>query len=235
MTVSRRRSLMRQLLSRLYIPSSEAVPPDGAAKAPRPSITFLVVLNGLVFFSLGAVGNHTLGILLHVPTTIVFMLFSALPQLLVRRFTERKRCLKPIPRTLAYLSPLLLLLLAGALLPRGPQKPNHLNPAPSPDGRYEARFSSPSPGWNIVVVDTKSGQKWKEETSFMPHLQIYWRWDANNRLWIYNSDDAGVHFLDPRPDGWALRKWGWGHRAEPDMGSFTPPSELYPEYDRAAP
>lgn len=223
---------MRQFISRLYLSSKEASS-DGKAKAAQPSIAFLVLINGLIFFALGAVGNHTLGILFHVPTTVMFMLLSALPQLMVRRFAERTRCLKPFPRTLAYLSPILLLLLAGIVLPKGRQKPNHLNPALSPNGRYEARFSSPAPGWDIVVVDKETGKKWKEETSFMPHLQIYWRWDASSRLWIYNSDDAGVHFLEPRAEGWALSQWGWSHRAEAGMGLLTPPAELYPEYDRA--
>lgn len=223
---------MRRFLSRLYI-SPDAVSPGGKVNAAQPSIAFLVLLNGLIFFGLGAVGNHTLGIVFHVPTTLMFMLLSALPQILVRRFAERKRCLKPFPRTLAYLSPVLLLLLAEALLPRGSQKPNHLNPAPSPDGRYEARFSSPAPGWDIVVVDKETGKKWKEETSFMPHFQIYWRWDESNRLWVYNSDDAGVHFLEPSTGEWMLRQWGSSHRAEPGMGPLAPPPELYPDYDRA--
>lgn len=223
---------MRRFVSRFYTSSGE-VSSGGKAKAARPSIAFLVLINGLIFFAFGAVGNHTLGILFHVPTTAIFMLFSALPQTLVHRFAERNRCLKPVPRAFAYLSPILLLLLAGTLLPKGPQKPNHLNPAPSPDGRYEARFSSPSPGWDIVVVDTATGNKWKEETSFMPHLQIYWRWDVNNRLWIYNSDNAGVHFLEPDVEGWTLKDWGWSHTAASGMGHLTPPAELYPEYARA--
>ena len=223
---------MRRSLSRLYI-SPDAVPLVGKVKAPQPSIAFLVIVNGLIFFAVGAVGNHPLGILFHAVGTVMFMMFSALPQILIRRFAERNRCLKPVPRSLAYLSPILLLLLAGTLLPKGPQKPNHLNPAPSPDGRYEARFSSPSPGWDIVVVDTTTGNKWKEETPFMPHLQIYWRWDANNRLWIYNSDNAGVHFLEPDMEGWTLKDWGWSHTAASGMGHLTPPAELYPEYARA--
>ena len=223
---------MRRSLSRLYI-SPDAVSLAGKVKAPQPSIAFLVIVNGLIFFAVGAVGNHPLGILFHAVGTVMFMMFSALPQILIRRFAERNRCLKPVPRSLAYLSPILLLLLAGTLLPKGPQKPNHLNPAPSPDGRYEARFSSPSPGWDIVVVDTTTGNKWKEETPFMPHLQIYWRWDANNRLWIYNSDNAGVHFLEPNVEGWTLKDWGWSHTAASGMGHLTPPAELYPEYARA--
>jgi hypothetical protein len=223
---------MRRSLSRLYV-SPDAVSLAGKVKAPQPSIAFLVIVNGLIFFAVGAVGNHPLGILFHAVGTVMFMMFSALPQILIRRFAERNRCLKPVPRSLAYLSPILLLLLAGTLLPKGPQKPNHLNPAPSPDGRYEARFSSPSPGWDIVVVDTTTGNKWKEETPFMPHLQIYWRWDANNRLWIYNSDNAGVHFLEPDVEGWTLKDWGWSHTAASGMGHLSPPAELYPEYARA--
>ncbi len=224
---------MRRFISRLYLPS-EAIQPGGKAKAAQPSIAFLVIINGLIFFALGAVGSHPLGILFQAVGTVMFMLLSALPQLLVRRFAERNRRLKPVPRTFAYLSPILLLFLAGTLLAKVlPQKPNHLNPAPSPDGRYEARFSSPAPGWDIVVVDKKTGKKWKEETTFVPHLQIYWRWDAGNRLWIYNSDSAGIYFLEPNGDEWALREWGWRRSAQAGMESLAPPEELYPEYERA--
>lgn len=89
----------------------------------------------------------------------------------------------------------------SAVLPHLPQAPSKLHPAASHDGRYEAWFSSPPGGWNILVVDKETGRKWTEETSFLPHFQIYWRWDDAHRLWIYNSDDAGVHYLESAGDG----------------------------------
>lgn len=100
-------SIMRRLISLLYLPAQPiavagqpTTPPQ-----PRPSITFLVILHGLIFFALGAVGNHALGVVFHVPVTLTFMALSAVPQVLVRRVVERKHFLRPLPRTFAYLSP----------------------------------------------------------------------------------------------------------------------------------
>lgn len=193
----------------------------------------MVILNDLIFFALGAIGNHVLGIIFLVPVTLFYLVFSSIPQLLVRRFIEKRHFLKPLPRTLAYLSPLALLFLLGLVLPASARAPNKQNPALSPDGQFEAHFSSPASGWDVVVVDRKSGRKHKEEAPFMPHLQIYWHWDADNRLWIYNSDDGSVHLLNRDRDKWLMSRWGYGHRTDSDPGvppGLTPPAELYPPY-----
>lgn len=214
--------------ARFYIDSGRA---DG--RKGRPSVAFLVIVNALLFFAMGAIGNHVLGILFLVPATLFFMAFSAVPQLLVRRFLEKRAYLKPVPRTLAYLSPLWLLFLLGALLPALPQAPNKQNPARSPDGQFEARFTSPAPGWDVVIRERRSGKKWKEETPFLPHLQIYWRWDAENRLWIYNSDDGRVHYLQAAEGAWSMHEWGWGGAPSSESASeLRPPNELYPSYAR---
>lgn len=201
-----------------------------------PSITFLVLLNGLAFFALGAIGNHRLGVALHVPLTVFFMVLSLIPQGIVRLTLERRFYLKPAPRFFFYLSPLWLLVLSGLVLPAATRPPNKQNPALSPDGHYQARFSSPEGGWKIVIVDRQGDGKWTEETPFLPHLQIYWHWDAENRLWIYNSDDGRVHYLSTTGAGWRMNEWS-GNLGAPALPEPkpNPPVELYPPYARPVP
>jgi len=228
---------MSRLSAFLYVPEENAAA-SGTRKPPRPSGVFLVMLNGLVFFGLGAVGSHLLGLLVLVPLTLGYLAFSALPQLAVRFGVERRRYLRPLPRIAAYLSPLPLLVVIGMVLPKATRPPNQQNPARSSDGAYEARFSSPSPGWDIAIRDLRSKTKWKIETEFLPHLRIYWLWDDANRLWIYNSDDGGVHVLALENGRWDMRRWGHGH--SPDRQSavpdgLAPPASLYPPYAAAKP
>lgn len=217
----------RGACSRLYTSTPARANGHGA----RPSIAFLVLLNGLIFFALGAIGTHRFGILFHIPITLFFMILSLIPQGIVRLAVERRFYLKPGPRFVAYLSPLWLLVLAGLVLPAAARPPNKQNPTRSPDGHYEARFSSPDGGWKIVITDRQSKAKWKEETPFLSHLQIYWHWDANNRLWIYNSDDGRVHYLETANEGWRLHEWNGNLGRKNNTEVIPPPPyDLYPPY-----
>lgn len=220
----------RRFFSRLFMPA-ESADSNAPRKAPHPSVLFLVLLNGLAFFALGGVGNHLPGVLFFGLVTVFYLILSAIPQLLVRFVVERRAYLRPLPRALAYLSPLPLLFLVGAVMPKAPRPPNKLNPTLSSDGVYEARFASPNEGWEIVLTDQRARTKTKIETEFVPHLQIYWHWDDANRLWIYNSDDGSVHFAAFTDGEWRLRRWGYGHqRSAGSPSDFDPPAQLYPPY-----
>lgn len=217
--------MLARLAARLYTTHSDS------RNRGRPSILFLVLINGLLFFAMGAIGRHTLGLLFHLLVTLFFMVISLIPQGIVKLALERRYVLKPIPRSAAYLSPLWLLVVGGLVLPAADRPPNKQNPALSPDGRYQARFSSPEGGWNIVIADRHDQTKWTEETPFLPHLQIYWYWDAENRLWIYNSDDGRVHYLKTADDRWRMYEWnGTLGRQNDTTATPSPPRDLYPPY-----
>ena len=203
--------------------------------APKPTLVFLVILNGLLFFCALAIPSTLFGLILAVPATIFFMLVSGLIQAIIRKIAERNFYLKPIPRILAYTSPFLLLLFLLLLLAclgiKPSSKPNKARPAITADGKMEAYVSSPSEGWRIKISNKDTGRTWTHQTDFVSHLNIYWIWDSESRFWIYNSDDGSVYFMDRIGDEWKIQDWGNGRTKLQNIpDSLIPPYALYPDY-----
>jgi hypothetical protein len=198
-----------------------------------PSTAFLVILNSVLFFALNAIGANVLGIILAVMTTLMFAVVSGLIHLMIRLGVEKGRFLAPIPRTLVYLGPLWGLLLLSLVLPKSPDLPNQVTPSTSPSGNYRVSVRAPIGGWEFAVQSLKDQQKWTVETPIMSHFNVYWMWDAEDRLWIYNSDDGGISFLERTADDWVESKWGYSRTKDPDFPrDIRPPESLYPEYAR---
>lgn len=206
----------------LYVDSA------GAERAkPRPSTAFLIVLNGLIFMGLAVEGASPMGVLLAIPMTGLFMAFSLLPQLIVLYIAEDKRSLRPLPRTVAFLSPALLLALAAALIP---QQDNKQNPAASPDSAYIAHVSLSPEWWLVRITDGKGVQEWIEMTPFVSHFSIYWKWDAQGRFWLYNSDDGRIYYVERLEDGWTRRSWGSLYGVDEGVPpGVKPPEGLWPQ------
>ncbi len=208
---------------------------SGDPGTAKPSTAFLVVLNGLLCFGTLAIGSNMLGVIFAIPATLLFMAISGILQLLFRRSIERKRILKPFPRILIYTSPWWILALLPFLGIHPPQSPNKKNPATSPSGNYIARIKAPPEGWTIRIKNVNSGKPWTETTDFVPHLNIYWHWDAEDRFWIYNSDDGVVHCMriQPNTNNWIMEEWGSGRTKREGISELMePPEDLYPPYAR---
>lgn len=203
--------------------------------APKPSMVFLVILNGLLCLGSLTIGNHLLGVILAIPATLFFMALSAVPQSIVSTTLERKRILRPLPRIIIYTSPWWIMTLLPLLGVHADREPNKQNPAISPSGEYVAKVSSPAEGWVIRIESRSGSSKWTEKTDFVPHLNIYWRWDSDNRFWIYNSDNGVVYFMHKKPDSneWTMNDWGRTRTRNEDIPqAVIPPDELYPHYEK---
>lgn len=202
---------------------------------PKPSMAFLVILNGLLCFASLAIGNHLFGVIFAIPSTLLFMAVSAIPQVILIKTVERKRILRPLPRIMVYTSPWWISVLLPLLGVHADRAPNKQNPAISSDGEYIAKVSSPAEGWVIRIENRSGGSKWTEKTNFVPHLNIYWRWDSDHRFWIYNSDNGAVYFMHKKPDSneWTMNDWGRSLTRNEDIPqAVNPPDELYPHYEK---
>ena len=209
----------------IYLPHSEA--------KPKPSTAFLITLNGLIFFGLLVIDATIFGLILAIPSTMIFMLISGILQLIIRHTIERRRFLLPLPRFAAYLSPLCLPILLSLISPSPFQEANQKSPTRSPDGTYEARISAPTAGWKIKISEVGGKKDWIKQTEFVSHLNIYWAWDADNRFWIRNSDDGSIYFIEKRKNNWNTARWGneWEGKTEDNIPTdIAPPKELLSSY-----
>lgn len=195
-----------------------------------PSTAFLVVLNGVLFFAMLSIGaSFPFGVLFAAFTMLPFMLGSGLVQILVWLVFEWHRVLAPVPRTVLYLSPLWVVIILGMALPKPPPLPNQVSPSTSPSGLYEVSVRAQG-GWEFHIRSTNDQKKWTVETAIMSHFSVYWVWDAQDRLWIYNSDSARVSFLRRTVDGWQTVTWGYSRTRDAEFTeNLQPPEALYPE------
>lgn len=79
--------------------------------------------------------------------------------------------------------------------------------------------------WKVTIKAADGTVVYKdEESDFIGTLNVYWCWDSNDRVWLYNSDDGRVWYWDFQNNAWAKTEWS------KDSSSLKPPSVVYPEY-----
>ena len=114
---------------------------------------------------------------------------------------------------------ILLLLLAGCRsVPT-----NRVLPQRSPDGRYVFEFSG-------GVPQIRAGRRLelRDETApFRKNRHLYWLWDENDRLWLYQDDTKKVYYYQRDPGGWRRYFWS-GKRSRHPERDLLPPLGLYP-------
>ena len=96
--------------------------------------------------------------------------------------------------------------------PRAPRA-NQKQSTTSPNGKYvltvpiEAQTTNPEHRgtrvWKVTIADTSGAVLYKDEQSTMlGNLNVYWGWDDQNRVWLYNSDDGAIWRWELTPEGW---------------------------------
>jgi hypothetical protein len=116
------------------------------------------------------------------------------------------------------------------------RKPNQKSPSVSPSGKYiltvpverDARKQN-LPYWRVTISDDSGKILFKDDSEFVAHLNVYWRWDSEDRAWLYNSDSGRVYFWESSEGGWKRSEWGHGRVKEIDR-DLSPPAEVYPDY-----
>lgn len=114
--------------------------------------------------------------------------------------------------------------------------PNQIQPLTSPGGKFvltvpiEKRSGCNARVWKVTISDGQGKQLYKDNDSeFVGNLQVYWVWDKEDRVWLYNSDTSKVFYWELTEGEWGKVRWGYGRTKEVG-GDLKPPSELYPPY-----
>ena len=69
-------------------------------------------------------------------------------------------------------------------------------------GRSETKRSL-TPVWIVSILNSKGEVIYRDEESRMiGTFNVYWGWDQNNRLWLYNSDNGKVWKWTLKEDTW---------------------------------
>lgn len=200
----------------------------------RPSLRLLLLVNALVILAINLVGARwPLGTMVALMATAFFVAASAVWQAAVFILERWLHALPPAARSILYTLPAIILaalVLLGLLgLDLFPQPANKQRPARSPSGRYSAYVAAPGQYWDVRIKDA-GGNVHEETTEFAGHLNVYWIWDASDRLWMYKGDDGAVHYWQRREDGlWRVTAWSRGH-LDGDGSPVAPPGELYPDH-----
>ncbi|MEM8808865.1 MAG: hypothetical protein AAGF01_22835 [Cyanobacteria bacterium P01_G01_bin.38] len=117
--------------------------------------------------------------------------------------------------------------------------PNQQQRVNSPSGRYQLSvpieysfvFDDGSSVWQVTIRENEYGSIVYEDlgSEFLSRFNVYWLWDDESRVWLYNSDDGRVYVWTNTPQGWDKQQWGYGRTRE-ISDPLTPPEALYPDY-----
>lgn len=206
-------------------------PSSESQQRQKPSTCFLIILNALIILGLCTVGGTLVGIFVGV---IIFA-FLMIPSSIIQGITYaiiRKKKLNPFLRSFLYLIPCILLLILAVFGPKPPQKPNQKTPSTSPSGAYVLTVPIKHGCWTVTISDPQGNVLYKDESDFMGHFNVYWCWDAEDKVWLYNSDDGRVYFWENINGKWRKDKWGHSHTKESDR-DIHPPEQVYPHYEKS--
>lgn len=146
-------------------------------------------------------------------------------------WVDRRVQIRAALRTLFYLLPAALLLLGVVTASNTPQPVNRRSPATSPDGNLILSVPIEKNLWRVTIRDQKGNVIYRDAPGFGGLFNVYWIWDRQNRVWLFDSDTSYVYYWENTPRGWRKVQWGYGHTREvPEV--IEPPEALYPEYAR---
>ena len=139
-----------------------------------------------------------------------------------------------------YVILLLVALLASGCRSSNDTPVNWQQSLASPSGRYtltvlieENQVNPTYSGtkvWKVTISNAVDQVVYKDDASeFVGSLMVYWLWDPEDRVWLYNSDTGAVYFWELTDHEWVKTKWGAGQEREIDR-ELVPPAELYPPY-----
>lgn len=117
-----------------------------------------------------------------------------------------------------------------------PRPANQTQRLVSPSGQYlltlpieentrDPRYAK-TPVWKVTIHDRNGAPEYKDEDSTMVgSLNVYWAWDKDDRVWVFNSDDG-------RMVRWEKQEGGWIRTEVPKQEETQAPDSLLPDYAR---
>lgn len=82
--------------------------------------------------------------------------------------------------------------------------------------------------WQVTIKDKDKNILYQDPEGFYARFNVYWVWDNNNRVWLYNSDDGWIYFWEMKNQGWQKQRWNPVDSL--DQIELTPPECLFPDY-----
>jgi hypothetical protein len=133
-------------------------------------------------------------------------------------------------------------LAADAWLPGEPPRPNQTQDLVSPSGRFVLSVpihrawlppdnnTVATPVWRLTIADRDGKVAYEDAESRMAgYFNVYWLWDADDRAWLYNSDNGFIYCWEHTDGQWQKRQWGHiEDSVAPD--SMAPPAGLMPHH-----
>ena len=115
-----------------------------------------------------------------------------------------------------------------------PLEKNQTQNLPAPSGGYSLRVPieknttnsqySGTGVWKVTIFDQSGAVEYKDEESTMVgYLRIYWGWDANDQVWVYNSDDGRI-------TRWTKNSGSWAKHENQEKSEIPP--HILPNYAR---
>jgi hypothetical protein len=145
-----------------------------------------------------AIGVTTLGVI------IVHLVFG-------------RRDFRPIWRYCSYALPSAAFVLAVLFISRH-DRPNQKQNLVSPSGEYVLSLPIEGQRWRVTIRNRKGRIEYVDTSSdFNGALNVYWAWDDQDSVWLYNSDDGQV---------WCWIKDGrtWKKHTRYEVDGSPPPS-----------
>lgn len=80
-------------------------------------------------------------------------------------------------------------------------KANQEQPLVSPSGKYVLtvpieRAADKLHYWRVTISDVNGNVLFKDDSQFVGRLNVYWSWDAHDRVWLNNSDNGYTYYWE---------------------------------------
>ncbi|MGK5094465.1 hypothetical protein WDW89_20930 [Deltaproteobacteria bacterium TL4] len=170
----------------------------------------LIGLVALIFISIAVIGTTFLG------QIVVYLIIN-------------KRSLSTAFKAFFFSIPTIIMAISLLFLMIVDQKPNQKTHSYSFDRQYFLTVSEKENFWTFRIYEHHNQLKYEDDSTFSGYFKVYWIWDYHNRLWLYNSDDQCVYFLEHIDGQWQRYKWGYKREKETSRLLY-PPDSVYPPY-----
>ncbi len=210
----------------------------------KPASSVLILANALVWFLYTLVSTFEegpIGIIVMVIGLIFILVITTTAQIILH-FVLRRKQLSAKARITLFSLPSIFLMLIFILLPKPPSLPNQTQDKTSPSGKYvlsvpiKKNTSVPRMHgirvWKVTIKNRDGKIEYVDnDSTFTGLLNVYWFWDDQDRVWLYNSDTSDVYFWRKEGINWMKYHWGYGHTKE-FTEEIVAPASLYPHYDQ---
>lgn len=108
---------------------------------------------------------------------------------------------------------------------------NQVSPLVSPSGNYilavpivEENKNGFTTWWQIQISDKNNKLLYIDTEGFPARFNVYWIWDENDMVWLYNSDDGNIYYWENKNNKWQKNLY------DQNSDSIEVPSDLLPGY-----